>query len=157
MPRTTIKGQSIMDFVAECTYLTKAARVKIDVPSTSEGSPVNDDLIDLNNIWSLIIDGSSNVNESGTGVVLESQTGEKVCYALRLEFLASNNEAEYEALIVGLRLAKEMGIEQVKVYSDSQLVINQVNGDYQAKGKNMVAYLNIAGEQLKAFKWFKVE
>ena len=65
------------------------------------------------------IDGSSYVNENGTGFVLESPTGEKVCYALRLEFPASNNEAEYEALIAELRLAKEMGIEQVKVYNDS--------------------------------------
>ena len=50
--------------------------------------------------------------------------GEKVCYALRLQFPASNNEAEYEALIAGLRLAKEIGIKQVKVYSNSQLVVN---------------------------------
>ena len=51
------------------------------------------------------IDGSSNVNGSGAGVILESPTGEKVNYALRLEFPISNNEAEYEALIAGLRLA----------------------------------------------------
>ena len=45
-----------------------------------------------------------------------------------------------------------MGLEQVKIYSDSQLVVNQVNIDYQAKGENMVAYLKIAGEQLKGFR-----
>ena len=70
------------------------------------------------------------MNGSGTGVVLESLMGQKVRYALRLQFPTSNNEAEYEALIAGLRLAKEMGLEQVKIYSDSQLVVNQVNGDY---------------------------
>ena len=68
-----------------------------------------------------------------------------------------NNEAKYEALIAGLRLAKEMGLEQVKIYSNSQLVVNQVNEDYQAKGKNMSAYLKIAKEQLKGFRWFKIE
>ena len=94
MPRTTIKGQAVADFVAAFTYLAKAVGVKIDVPSTSEECPMDDDLIDLNNIWSLRIDGSSNMNESGMGIVLESPTGEKVCYALRLEFPASNNEAE---------------------------------------------------------------
>ena len=73
---------------------------------------------------SLRIDGSSNMNGSGTGVVLESPTGENVCYTLRLKFPPSNNEAEYEALIAGLRLAKEMGIKQAKVYSNSQLVVN---------------------------------
>ena len=59
-----------------------------------------------------------------------SGTGEKVCYTLRLEFSTSNNEAEYETLIVRLRLAKEIGIEQVKIYNDFQLVVNQVNRDY---------------------------
>ena len=86
------------------------------------------------------------MNRSGTGVVLEIPMGEKVCYALRLQFPASNNEAEYKALITGLRLAREMGLQQVRVYSDSQLVVNQVRGDYQAKGENMAAYLKVARE-----------
>ena len=130
MPRTAIKRQVIADFVAEFTYPTKAVGLKIDAPSTSKGGPTDDDPTDPNNVWSLRIDGSSNMNGSGAGVVLESPTGEKVCYALRLEFPASNNEAEYEALIARLRLAKEMGVELVKIYNDSQLVVNQVNGDY---------------------------
>ena len=50
-----------------------------------------------------------------------------------------------------------MGLQQLRVYSNSQLVVNQVRGDYQAKGENMAAYLKIAGEQLKRFKWFKIE
>ena len=103
------------------------------------------------------IDGSSNVNRSGTGIVLESPMGEKVRYALRLQFPASNNKAEYEALIVGLRLAREMGLQQVRVYSDSQLVVNQVRRDYQAKGKNIATYLKAVREQLKSFIWFKIE
>ena len=57
------------------------------------------------------IDGSSNVNGSGAGVILESPIGEKISYALRLKFLASNNEAEYKAQLAGLRLAKEMRVE----------------------------------------------
>ena len=103
------------------------------------------------------IDGSSNINRSGAGTILESPTGEKVCYALRLQFPTTNNEAEYEALITGLRLTKEMGFQQLKVYSDSQLVVNQVRGDYHSKGENMATYLKIAREQLKHFKWFKIE
>ena len=77
------------------------------------------------------------MNGSSVGVVLENSTGEKVRYALRLQFPATNNEAKYEALIAGLRLAREMRLQQLKVYSDSQLVVNQVKGDYQAKGENM--------------------
>ena len=97
------------------------------------------------------------MNESGADVVLEIPTGEKVNYALRLEFLASNNEAEYKALLAGLRLAKKVRVEQIKIHSDSQLVINQTNGDYQAEGENMAAYLKISGEHFKSFIWFKIE
>ena len=97
------------------------------------------------------------MNGSGASVILESSTGEKISYARRLEFLTFNNEAEYEALLAGLCLAKEIRVEKLKIYSDSQLVVNQVNGDYQAKGENMAAYLKITGGHLKAFKWFKIE
>ena len=97
------------------------------------------------------------MNESGAGVVLENPTGEKVRYALRLQFSTTNNEAEYEALVTGLCLAREMGLQQLRVYSDSQLVVSQVRGDYQAKGKNMVVYLKVAREQLRSFRWFKIE
>ena len=50
-----------------------------------------------------------------------------------------------------------MRLQQLRVYSDSQLVINQVIGDYQAKGENMAAYLKIAGKGLRGFRWFKIE
>ena len=97
------------------------------------------------------------MNKSGTSIILESPTREKISYSLRLKFPTSNIEAKYEALLAELWLAKEMKVEQLKIYSDSQLVVNQVNGDYQAKGENMDAYLKIAGGQLKTFKWFKIE
>ena len=145
MPRTTIKGQAIVDFVAEFTYPTKALRVATDTPSMLERRKKNDEPSKLSNVWSLRIDDSFNVNRSGTGIILESLTGEKISYSLRLEFPVSNNEAEYEALLAGLQLAKEMRVEQLIIYSDSQLVVKQVNRDYQAKGENMVAYLKIAG------------
>ena len=117
--RTTVKGQAIIDFVVEFTYLTKALGMTTDVPSTSEGHTKDDEPTDPNNIWSLRIDGFSNVNGSGAGVILESPTGEKVSYVLRIEFSASNNEAEYEALLVGICLAKEMSVEQIRIYRDS--------------------------------------
>ena len=119
MPRTTIKGQAIADFVAEFTYPTKALRMITDTLNTSEGCAKDYEPTNPNNVWSLRIDGSSNVNGSGTDVILESPTVEKISYALSLEFLASNNEAKYEALLAGLCLAKEMRVEQLKIYIDS--------------------------------------
>ena len=128
--KITIKGQAVTNFVVEFSYPTKVFRGENTTLSTSEEQLVDNDPTNPHNVWNLRIYGSSNVNESGIGVVLESPMGEKVRYALRLQFLATNNETEYEALIAGLHLAREMGLQQLRIYSDSQLVVNQVRGDY---------------------------
>ena len=90
----------------------------------------DDEPTNPNSVWSLRIDGSSNMNGSGTDVILDSQIGENISYALGLKFPASNNEAEYKALLAKIRLVKKIRAEQLKIYSDSQLVVNQVNGDH---------------------------
>ena len=58
--------------------------------------------------------------------------GHRFHCAIRFNFSASNNEAEYEALLAGLRLARDMNIKVLDIYSDSKLVVNQVLGEYQA-------------------------
>nr|GEV99759.1 reverse transcriptase domain-containing protein [Tanacetum cinerariifolium] len=89
------------------------------------------------------INGSSCVDGSGVGLILTSPEGVEFTYALRFQFTASNNEAEYEALIAGLRIAARMGVKDVHVSVDSKLVANQVLGTYVAKEDNMVKYLEI--------------
>ena len=64
-------------------------------------------------------------------------------YAVRLQFSATNNEAKYEALLTGLSLAKALGAKNLIVYADSQLIIGQVKGDYEAKEERMQKYLKI--------------
>ncbi|GJX72690.1 reverse transcriptase domain-containing protein [Tanacetum coccineum] len=78
---------------------------------------------------------------SGAGLILTSPEGTEFTYALRFQFTASNNEAEYEALIAGLRIAAQMGVRNVHVSVDSNLVANQVLGAYVAKEENMIKYL----------------
>ena len=63
-------------------------------------------------------------------------------YAIRIGFKATNNEAEYAALLTRLRIAMELGVESLDAYSDSQLMVNQVQGDYLAKDLRIVAYLD---------------
>ncbi|XP_030478221.1 uncharacterized protein LOC115695286 [Cannabis sativa] len=77
--------------------------------------------------------------------------------ALRFEFTASNNEVEYEALIAGLRLEKVVGAARVEVFSDSQLVVNQVSGECQMRGEKMAVYVAIFWELLHEFADYKVE
>ena len=93
MPRTTIKEQAIADFVEEFKYLTKKLEVTTDALSTSKKHIKDDEPPNPDNVWGLKIDGSFNVIRSSTSVVLESLTGEKINYALRLEFPALNNKA----------------------------------------------------------------
>ena len=80
--------------------------------------------------WSLYIDGSSNDGGSGLGLILISPEGHLMHCALRFEFKASNNEAEYEALIAGLKLAKEIRVESLEIFSDSQLVVFLITNEY---------------------------
>jgi len=76
----------------------------------------------------LSVDGSSNQQGSGVGIVLEGPNGVLIEQALRFTFKASNNQAEYEALIAGMLLAKEMGARSLLAKSDSQLVTSRVTG-----------------------------
>ena len=89
----------------------------------------------------LSVDGSSNQQGSGAGIVLEGPNGVLIEQALRFAFKASNNQAEYEALIAGMLLAKEMGAQNLLVKRDSQLITGQVSGEFQAKDPQMAAYL----------------
>ena len=73
----------------------------------------------------------------GAGIVLSSPKGDRLCYALQIHFAASNNVAEYEALVHGLRLAKELGI---LCYGDSDLVVQQSSGEWDAHDSNMASY-----------------
>ncbi|MCI78488.1 gag-pol polyprotein, partial [Trifolium medium] len=75
-------------------------------------------------------DGASNLRGSGAGVVLEGPDGVLIEQSLKFEFRASNNQAEYEALIAGIRLAIEMGLKELRAKSDSQLVTSQVAGEF---------------------------
>lgn len=87
--------------------------------------------------WKLCVDVSSNENGSDVGIILVSPDNFKITYALRFKFKASNNKAEYEALVIGIRLAHFMKVDRITIYSDSQLVVNQTKEKYQAQGEKM--------------------
>ena len=78
-------------------------------------------------------------------------------YALRFGFQASNNEAEYEAVIAGLNLTHFMEEDQLEVSSDSQLVVKQIEDSYEARGEKMILYLKKVRELLKKFTRVQVK
>ena len=88
----------------------------------------------------MYFDGALNINGAGAGILFITPTKDKLQYVLRIHFLASNNAAEYEACLHGLRIAIELGVKRLMVYGDSALVINQLNKDWSCSSKKMDAY-----------------
>ena len=74
--------------------------------------------------WKLVVDGSSNPHNCGVGLVLQTPSGEQMEYSICIRFKSTNNEVEYKALLVGLRVASELGVESLDAFSDSQLMVN---------------------------------
>ncbi|CAL2246891.1 unnamed protein product [Prunus armeniaca] len=87
----------------------------------------------------------------GASLILISPDKVVLEYTLRFKFHASNNVAEYEALLAGLWLANEMGAKQIQIFRDSQLVVHQVNQDFTAKDISMTAYLQHTRHLLATF------
>ncbi|XP_075663018.1 uncharacterized protein LOC142632517 [Castanea sativa] len=92
-------------------------------------------------VWKVYVDGAANQRGSGVGLVLVSPEGLTFEKSLRLGFPATNNEAEYEVVLVGLGMVKKMGRKSVQMFSDSQLVVGQVIGTLEARDSRMQEYL----------------
>ncbi|GKC05801.1 reverse transcriptase domain-containing protein [Tanacetum coccineum] len=107
--------------------------------------------------WTLFTDGSSCIDRSGVGLILTNLEGVELTYAMRFRFEATNNEAEYEALIARLRIAEQMGVKNLQANVDSRLVANQVNGSYVAKESGMVQYLKKVKTLASNFKEFSIK
>ena len=134
MPRTFIKRQVLADLVAEF----------IEPPIEELESTENMDEKLVGTIsqygipaWEVYIDGASNQKGSGIELVLISPENVIIEKSLRLDFSASNNEAEYETLLIGMTMVQRMGGKSVKVFSDSRLVVGQVKGEFEAKDERM--------------------
>ena len=104
---------------------------------------LEDSPTDVAKLWMVQTDGSSAKSRSGVRVVITSPKGDDLKYGVQLQFPATNNEAEYEAILTGLRLAKSMEAKTVLLKSDSRLVIWQIKGDYVAKEQRMQKYLKL--------------
>jgi hypothetical protein len=121
-PWKAIKSQVLADFLAEWT--------DTQLPT----APIQTKL------WTMYFDGSLMKTGAGAGLLFISPMGEHVCYVLRLHFPASNNVAEYEALVNGLRIAVELGVRCHDARGDSQLVIDQVMKNSHCRDRKMEAY-----------------
>nr|GEU50557.1 reverse transcriptase domain-containing protein [Tanacetum cinerariifolium] len=143
-PRTSVKGQILADFIGE--------RPEDGAPDT-----LMEDREELPDPWILFTNGSSCVDGSVAGLIIMNPEGMEFTYALRFRFNATNNEAEYEALIAGLRIATQMEIQNLQANVDSKLVANQVNEIYIAKESSMIRNLEKVKNLANTFKGFSIK
>jgi ribonuclease HI len=95
-------------------------------------------------VWTLYFDGLKRIQGAGAGVVLISPQGDKLKYVLRMSFpQASNNEDEYEALLHGMKMAKALRATRLKIFRDSNLVVQQVMNKCDAISDNLTTYKNL--------------
>ena len=99
--------------------------------------PDDDSLTNEVERWTIQIDGSSTQKMGGVGVVITTPNREVLKYGVQLKFLATNNEAEYEGILMRLRLGKALGAKNLLVQNDSKLVIEQIKGEYKVKEERM--------------------
>lgn len=97
------------------------------------------------------MDGAAGQAGAGTGIVLEGPGGFLLEQSLIFKFKASNNQVEYEALIASLQLAKDMGAKSVVCRTDSQLMVGQMNGEFQVKDDQLLRYFHRADTLSKDF------
>jgi ribonuclease HI len=121
-PCMVIKTQALVDFISEWT--------EHQVPDCPE----------VTKVWRMYFDGSLKLQGAGAGILFIAPGGEQLEYALQLLFPASNNAAEYEALLHGLSIVVSLSIKKLMVYGDSMVVISQVNKDWDCSTDSMGKY-----------------
>ena len=112
-----MKGQVLADFVAEFS-----SRKEVEIVCHVEVQS-----------WRVFVDGASSALRARAGIVIIMPEGIRVEHSFKLGFKTSNNETEYEALLAELRAILNLGAREVEVYSNSWLVVNQVQGSFEAK------------------------
>nr|AAX96424.1 retrotransposon protein, putative, Ty3-gypsy sub-class [Oryza sativa Japonica Group] len=137
--RSAIKSQVLADFVAEWTPVL--------APDTKPAEQ----------FWVMYSDGSWSHRGAGVAAVLFSPNGVPIRYAARLQFDTTNNAAEYEAVLLGLRKAKALGVRRLLIRTDSKLVAGHVDKSFEAKEEGMKRYLEAIRSMEKCFTGITVE
>ena len=132
-PRTAVKGQIVADFITEYTQ------------SKDKGA-------EGHRLWNIHTNGSLNQRLDGADVVIQTPEGDKIKCMIRLDFPTTNNEAEYEALVTSLYLARAAGAENMIMHCDSQVITSQINDDYEYRNERMKKYLEEVKSRINGLK-----
>jgi len=107
--------------------------------------------------WMMYANGSFATSLGGVGVIILSLQKDVLKYGVQLQFLATNNEAEYEAILTRLRIAKALGPRNLKLNTDSKLVVGHINSEYEAKEERMKRYLKLTNQLIYHFDDVRID
>jgi ribonuclease HI len=111
---------------------------------------------ELDKVWYMNFDGAFSRVGKGAGIVLQAPNGEVLKFSYRLEFDATNNVAEYEALLLGLELCKDRGVKCLNIKGDSDLVIQQLKNKFACNSKRLKGYRNAILDSLNDLDAFNL-
>ncbi|XP_028127092.1 uncharacterized protein LOC114323632 [Camellia sinensis] len=140
-----IKGQALADLLAQFLY---GEHESAEVPLPGE---VHISAAAIETYWDLKFDRTSVAGKGGVGVTLTSQEREKFHLSYKLDFECSNNEAEYEMLILGLISAQKKGLHKLKIWGDFKFVVKKMMGDFALKEPLLAPYRTIVQKLLTQF------
>jgi ribonuclease HI len=126
-PLKSKRGQVVVDFIVE--------------HSIDQNSDQSYNLVSIRP-WKLFFDDSASRECHGVGTVLISPKGAIFEQSVRLEYFCTNNQAEYEAILLGLQILSSMGVKHVEAFGDSLLVVQQIAGTFQCLDWSLIAYLD---------------
>ncbi|ONK57061.1 uncharacterized protein A4U43_C10F16210 [Asparagus officinalis] len=157
MPQKSVKGQAICDLMA-----SHPLGAKTDLFEDLPDEPPEANMTSSPEVWQMFFDGASRAGTSGSisvgaGVVLTSPHGHVLPRAFSLTEPCTNNVAEYNALLIGLELARELRIKHLEAYSDSQLIVKQVTGEYEVRNDDLVPLHKAAVRLVELFESFRIE
>ncbi|KAI5351772.1 hypothetical protein L3X38_004663 [Prunus dulcis] len=157
VPQKAVKGQAVADFLADHPGEEIENMDSVDIANanllTRAHVCLNNPIYSIHlTPWKLYFDGSKTEKASGAGVVLEEPLGVRHCYSFQLDFQCTNNRAEYEALIIGLEMLVELGVQSVEILGDSMLVLKQIAGEYKCLNPSLAVYLVAARNLLTEFR-----
>jgi ribonuclease HI len=139
--RSSIQSQALADFIADWTPVAQ---------EEEEASKVSE-------AWTVFCDGSWGTFGAGAAAVLVAPSKVKTCYAARLDFSCTNNIAEYDALLLGLRKLKAMGIRRAVLKTDSQVISSHIDKSCKARDPKLEKYLDTVRRIEASFEGFSVK
>ncbi|XP_050133243.1 uncharacterized protein LOC126609357 [Malus sylvestris] len=141
VPQKVVKGQVLADFLAQhpSPYSFGGNNIEVGMVATRD------------NYWTMYFNGSSTSVSAGMGIVIQSPNHSCWYFSLKLDFDCTNNQAEYEALIIGLDVLHDLRATCVLILGDSELVINQLNGTFRCMSCTLAPYHMVANYLAKSF------